>query len=189
MVKEPRPLHSRPIDPWNILRRHRPWVPYPDSLLDEVFGDFFDMVPASYYGGNHSVHGGNHIVPATKSDQNFRVQLDVSQFTPDEVKVRVLGRELIIEGSHEERRDDHGYISRSFTRRYTLPEDLDEMKVTCQMSRDAKMLKLEVPKKDAIEYTPQERVIAIEMEPPGDPTGSDAKKDEAVTVTDVKKGA
>src|SRR6185437_10835082 len=97
-----------PVDTWS----RRQWAD-PDLLLDEVFGDFYDPVPYNFYGDNL-------MVPATKPDQNFQVQLDVSQFTPDEIKVRVLGRDVIIDGKHEERRDDHGYISRSFRRRYSF---------------------------------------------------------------------
>lgn len=35
---------------------------------------------------------------------------------------------LVIEGKHEERMDEHGYIARQFTRKYFMPE------VRCNMT-------------------------------------------------------
>ncbi|CAH0391501.1 unnamed protein product [Bemisia tabaci] len=54
------------------------------------------------------------------------VNLDVQQFQPEEVSVKVVDGFLVVEAKHEERQDKHGYISRSFTRRYKLPKDINE---------------------------------------------------------------
>jgi len=78
------------------------------------------------------------------------------RYSPNEPSVRVIGRDLVIEGKHEERQDDHGFISQSFTRRHELPEDMDEDNVVGQLSEDVKLLKLEAPMKEAIQDAPQE---------------------------------
>ncbi|KAE9411833.1 hypothetical protein Angca_009432, partial [Angiostrongylus cantonensis] len=44
-------------------------------------------------------------------DRKFAVTLDVSQFHPDEVKVNLKGRDLIIEG-RQEHKDDSSYRKR-----------------------------------------------------------------------------
>jgi len=145
----------QPIDSWNLLSHRRPSMDA-EGMLDDVFGDFFDSVPNNNYGGDHAN-------PTNKSDDKFRVQLDVSQFTPDEIKFKVVDRDVVIDGKHEELKDGQEFIGRSFSRKYSLPEDVDEQQVDCQLSKDGKVLKLEAPKKDAIEYiAPQERIIAIE---------------------------
>ena len=42
---------------------------------------------------------------------------------------------ISIKGSHEERVDNHGgYVSRQFSRRYTLPADVDVKNVQCALS-------------------------------------------------------
>ena len=51
--------------------------------------------------------------------------MDVRGFKPEELEVDVQGRELTIKGDHEERQDSGSRISRTFVRKYTLPEDVN----------------------------------------------------------------
>lgn len=44
------------------------------------------------------------------------MSLDVQQFKPEELKVRVVEGVVEVEGKHEERQDEHGSISRHFVR-------------------------------------------------------------------------
>jgi crystallin alpha B len=50
--------------------------------------------------------------------------LDVQQFAPDEVTVKLVDDFLVVEAKHEERQDEHGFISRQFQRRYKLPSGI-----------------------------------------------------------------
>ncbi|KAJ8963110.1 hypothetical protein NQ318_018575 [Aromia moschata] len=51
----------------------------------------------------------------------LQVILDVQQFAPNEIVVKTNGNSIIVEGKHEEKQDEHGFISRHFVRRYVLP--------------------------------------------------------------------
>lgn len=42
----------------------------------------------------------------------FEILLDVQQFTPDEIAVKTTDKFIIVEGKHEEKQDEHGYVSR-----------------------------------------------------------------------------
>lgn len=64
----------------------------------------------------------------------FQVNLDVQQFKPNEVTVKVQDNLVIIEGKHEERQDDHGFISRQFTRKYVLPKEIDANQLASSLS-------------------------------------------------------
>nr|ACI15853.1 small heat shock protein [Trialeurodes vaporariorum]QPG43058.1 small heat shock protein [Trialeurodes vaporariorum] len=66
----------------------------------------------------------------------FKVNLDVQQFQPEEVSVKVVEGYLVVEAKHEERQDKHGYISRSFTRRYKLPQDVNQDAIVSSLSSD-----------------------------------------------------
>nr|ABE57140.1 heat shock protein Hsp19.5 [Liriomyza sativae] len=66
----------------------------------------------------------------------FEVKLDVQQFAPNEVNVKVSGRYIVVEGKHEEKQDEHGYISRQFSRRYLLPENVNSEAISSQLSSD-----------------------------------------------------
>lgn len=42
----------------------------------------------------------------------FQIILDVQQFTPDEITVKTNDKFVIVEGKHEEKQDEHGFVSR-----------------------------------------------------------------------------
>lgn len=53
--------------------------------------------------------------------ERFQVNLDVQQFGPHEISVKTVDDFIVVEGKHEERQDEHGFVSRQFVRRYQLP--------------------------------------------------------------------
>ncbi|KAJ8924287.1 hypothetical protein NQ315_007080 [Exocentrus adspersus] len=76
----------------------------------------------------------------------FQANFDVQQFKPEEISVKVTGdRTVTIEGKHEEKPDEHGYISRHFVRKYVLPEDCDAKNVQSKLSSDG-VLTVTAPK-------------------------------------------
>ncbi|KAG6443603.1 protein lethal(2)essential for life [Manduca sexta] len=72
----------------------------------------------------------------TADKDKFQVNLDVQHFTPEEITVKTVDGFVIVEGKHEEKQDEHGYISRQFTRRYALPENCDPDTVESRLSSD-----------------------------------------------------
>lgn len=42
----------------------------------------------------------------------FQIILDVQQFSPDEITVKTNDKFIIVEGKHEEKQDEHGFVSR-----------------------------------------------------------------------------
>lgn len=72
-----------------------------------------------------------------KSDKDkFQVNLDVQHFSPDEISVKIADKYVIVEGKHEERKDEHGFVSRQFKRKYFLPEDCNAETVESKLSSD-----------------------------------------------------
>ncbi|XP_066153993.1 protein lethal(2)essential for life-like [Euwallacea fornicatus] len=77
----------------------------------------------------------------------FQANVDIQQFKPEEITVRLEGdNTVIVEGKHEEKQDEHGFISRHFVRRYVLPDDVDAQKVQSRLSSDG-VLSISAPKK------------------------------------------
>lgn len=64
----------------------------------------------------------------------------MQHFKPNEINVKVADREVIIEGKHEERQDNHGFISRQFKRRYFLPTDCSADSVVSSLSSDGVLI-------------------------------------------------
>ena len=52
----------------------------------------------------------------------YEIKLNVSDFAPDDLRVKVSGGELVIEADQSETADQHGTTARQFTRRFVIPE-------------------------------------------------------------------
>lgn len=76
----------------------------------------------------------------------FQVILDVQQFSPEEITVKATNNGIVIEGNHEEKQDEHGFISRQFTRRYILPSGYDVQDLVSTLSSDG-VLTITAPKR------------------------------------------
>uniref|UniRef100_A0A3B5AUY5 SHSP domain-containing protein n=1 Tax=Stegastes partitus TaxID=144197 RepID=A0A3B5AUY5_9TELE len=74
----------------------------------------------------------------------WRVSMDVAHFSPSEISLSVRDGFLEVEGRHEERPDEHGFIARCFTRKYRLPVEVDVTKITSMLSVDG-ILTVEAP--------------------------------------------
>lgn len=98
----------------------------------------------------------------------FQVILDVQQFAPNEITVKTSGNSIIVEGKHEEKQDEHGFISRHFVRRYLLPQDHNINDVVSSLSSDG-ILTVTAPKK-TIQQTTGERVVPITQTGPAKAT-------------------
>ncbi|KAG6441921.1 protein lethal(2)essential for life [Manduca sexta] len=89
----------------------------------------------------------------------FQVNLDVQHFAPEEISVKTADGYLIVEAKHDERQDEHGFISRSFTRKYALPEGIQADLVTSKLSSDG-VLSIMAPLK-APPKASNERIVPI----------------------------
>lgn len=170
-------------DWWEDLRRpHRPsnqdfgLVISPEDFLLNTR----QLQPKSfppYYQPCYSLRqcpaGGTSTVHA--DEEKFQVVLDVQQFQPEEIDVKVVENCVVVTAKHEEKRDEHGWVSRQFVRKYMIPEQCDLDQVASKLSTDG-LLTITAPRKDRKERV-NERVIKIEHT--GKPAVQDkpAKKD------------
>ena len=107
----------------------------------------------------HNNDRGTSTIQADKD--KFQVMLDVQQFEPNEIDVEVVDNFVIVTAKHEEKRDEHGWISREFVRKYLIPEQCDIDLVTLYLSADG-VLSINVPRKEQ-KIVENERVIKIEQ--------------------------
>ncbi|KAG8232747.1 hypothetical protein J437_LFUL012992, partial [Ladona fulva] len=151
-------------DPWFEFQK----IP---SIFDQDFGramrlsdlvkPMFDRLRSMYFRpwrqllSSHDDDGSDFLV----DEDGFKVVLDVEQFSPSEITVKVAGNTVVVEGKHEERRDEHGYVSRHFIRRYTVPSGVHMDAVTSALSSDG-VLTVSAPKVQALKEG-KVRVIPI----------------------------
>ncbi|XP_073334532.1 heat shock protein beta-1-like [Pagrus major] len=74
----------------------------------------------------------------------WKINLDVNHFSPEEITITTKDGYLQISGNHEERQDEHGSVSRCFTRKYKLPQGVDLQHISSSLSGDG-VLSIEAP--------------------------------------------
>lgn len=167
------PQMLRPTSDWWDL-----WD-FPPRIFDQHFGlgltdeDLLPLTSSPFYPRaplvrrqlsrqTSSPNAARGISEVSNQANQFAVSLDVSQFAPNEITVKAVENNcVVIEGKHEERPDEHGYISRHFQRRYMLPKGIEADKIVSSLSPDG-ILTVSVPKVAPIEEgKPKEKVIPI----------------------------
>ncbi|XP_055678874.1 heat shock protein 23 [Lutzomyia longipalpis] len=121
----------------------------------------------------------------TAGKDGFQVCLDVQQFAPNEITVKAVENSIVVEGKHEEREDQHGYITRHFVRRYMLPKEYDIEQVVSTLSSDGVLTVRAPPVANALEQ--KERVIQIQQTGPAHLSVKDNTKDEAKDDKEAKQ--
>lgn len=106
----------------------------------------------------------SELVPQVGKD-GFQVCMDVSQFTPNELTVKTMDRSVVVEGKHEEREDEHGFIQRHFIRKYSLPKGYDPKDVVSTISSDG-VLTVKAPPPPSKVKNNNERIVQIQQTGP-----------------------
>lgn len=115
--------------------------------------------PAPYWQLDDCSTGGSE-ARMTKAD-GFQMTMDVSEFKADEIEVKTVAHSVIVEGNHEEREDDHGFVSRHFVRRFEVPVVCDIRDVVSTLSSDG-ILVVRAPLKPLPGGT-EERLIEVQQ--------------------------
>ena len=139
------------LDPWRYFHQ-RPsqqsaMVPRMSQLLRDV-----DRLKRT------SLNDG--IVPRNDA---FEVALDVHGFDPKELQVSVNDNFLTMSGRHEEKSPDgSSFVSRSFTRKYHLPQNVNQEALKSALTNDGKTLRVEAPLVKPNQ--PEAKAIPIEVQ-------------------------
>jgi len=91
----------------------------------------------------------SELIRTKEDDSKMEVSLDTAQYRPDELKITVDKGVVCVEGRHEEKAEDGSkMVSRSFSRKYTLPKDAKAEEVVSNLSSDG-VLVITAPKNAA----------------------------------------
>lgn len=102
--------------------------------------------PRSFYNQHHTGHRWqqsldhlhDNVSRSSIGKDGYQASFDVHQFAPNEITVETADDDniVIIKAHHDERLDDHGFISRQFTRRFSIPDGFKIGDVVPQLSSD-----------------------------------------------------
>ncbi|XP_021076911.1 alpha-crystallin A chain isoform X2 [Mus pahari] len=136
-----------------------------DSGISELMTHMWFVMRQPHAGNPKSSPVKASYMAKVRSDRDkFVIFLDVKHFSPEDLTVKVLEDFVEIHGKHNERQDDHGYISREFHRRYRLPSNVDQSALSCSLSADG-MLTFSGPKvQSGLDAGHSERAIPVSRE-------------------------
>jgi len=152
-------------------------LPTPRSLLNQYYTGY-QTCPRLLSELRGTVDSG---AKTTIGKDGFQVCLDVQQFAPNEISVKTVDNSIVVEAKHEERQDEHGYVSRQFARRYTLPQGFNIKDVVTQLSSDGILTIKAPPEPKALE---KENVRVLQIQQTG-PARLNTANQEAVKSKDA----
>ncbi|XP_026067422.1 heat shock protein, alpha-crystallin-related, b15 [Carassius auratus] len=134
---------------------------WPGSMRIPLFSSFCTEAPPKSCTGSEGCNS-ESLCEQTKGPQNWKICLDVSPFSSEEITIKTQEGYLEITGNHVERQEHHRWISRTFTRKYMLPAELDLKQISSMLSSDG-ILSVEAPSPGSNISLPGETVIPIHI--------------------------
>lgn len=159
-----RPYYQR--HPVRVARNHYnawPMVPSFDHALNElqsVMDNVNEAIGQYQNSMMRDVKTGGMKTTRTE-DGNLQIALDVSQFKPEEINVKLCDDNLVIEAKTESSENDN-YHKAEFKRWVKLPNDVKHDAIKSTLTADKKLL-VEVPLNKPIEQS-RSRAIPIEVQ-------------------------
>ncbi|XP_028156401.1 alpha-crystallin A chain-like [Ostrinia furnacalis] len=101
-----------------------PWFSFP--LFGNLFAPLWRLFP-------HFSEIGPRIVA---DDNKFQVIVNVKDYKKDDLKVKVKGDFIFVQGSHEAKQDDRDVYASQFFHTYTLPVNSSGSDVTAELTSD-----------------------------------------------------
>nr|AKS40076.1 small heat shock protein 19.6 [Grapholita molesta] len=114
-------------DPFAVFTRD-PFFRDPIKFIKEVTAPYQHAIDGVYSDAEVKVDG-----------KKVEVQLDVQNFTPDQIQVKTVGNEIMVEGKREVKRED-GWTRSHFERRFLLPEGFPPERVECHFDKGKLLL-------------------------------------------------
>ncbi len=144
------------MNPFSLMRRMT-------EEMDRAFGDVAgDVTPAAW----------SPAIEITERDNNYVVRAELPGLKPEEVQVEITGDALVIQGEHEESREeeDRGKVHRSeirygqFYRRIPLPEEANADQAQARFENGVLQVTIPVPRQQS-----QRRQIPVQTTGSGSP--------------------
>lgn len=115
-----------------------PWLGFP--IFGNLFAPLWKLFPSFADIGPRII----------ADDDKFQVVVNVKDYKKDDLKVKVKGDFIFIQGSHEAKQDDRDIFASQFFHTYTMPANSSSSDVTAELSNDGYLI-VTAPVNDAAE--------------------------------------
>lgn len=147
-----------------------PWFSFP--LFGNLFAPLWRLLPSF-----------GEIGPKIVADENkFQVIVNVKDYKKEDLKVKVKGDFVFVQGSHEAKHAEHDIFASQFFHTYALPANCTGADVTAEISSDGYLI-VSAP----LSSTPVERAQDVDRDVPIVDSGRPYKQDTTTTTANVDK--
>lgn len=139
----------------NIFRR----ISEAEREMEAMRGQMFRLLPQDPVDIQRTmIEPRGRAIVEEKGETKLKLEFDVQEFKPEEVKVKVLGSNILqVVAEHEEVTEDGGYERKTFVRQYKMPEGVDAAHIRPTLTKDG-VLTVEAA---APSLQPSEKMIPI----------------------------
>ncbi|XP_018022484.1 uncharacterized protein LOC108678543 [Hyalella azteca] len=106
-------------------------------------------------------------VSCTEEDDKFKMVIDVKDFKPEDINVKVVDDKIVVEGKIE-KKEGTSVSTQQFVRRFLLPSNVDFARISSALSKDG-VLKINAPKlansRPAITTTTRTTLSSVPLSP------------------------
>ncbi|XP_063549217.1 heat shock protein Hsp-12.2-like [Cydia strobilella] len=113
--------------------------PFVVFTRDPFFRDPIKFIKEATAPLQHGIEGAYSDAEVKVDGKKVEVHLDVQNFTPDQIQVKTVGNEIMVEGKKEVKRED-GWTRSHFERRFLLPEGFPPERVECHLDKGKLLL-------------------------------------------------
>ncbi|XP_072417197.1 heat shock protein 30C-like [Chiloscyllium punctatum] len=127
---------------WEQVEEARKGINFINRVLEDLTAECFGEIPRTR-DNNSDANGEGKKQSEDKDGDGFSVSLNVQHFSPEDLRVKVFGRKVLVTGKHEKKCDGgsgcYSYKYEEFRREFQLPEDVDAEALRCCLSQDGRL--------------------------------------------------
>merc|ERR1712168_888252 len=134
-----------------------------DSSRPSIFdrdrsGSLFDRDERSLFAANSEQNG---ISRVQYDDDSYKILVNVENYKPEELVIKIVDNTVIVEAKHEEKTPEgRSYSTQSFNQSFTLPRGVNPESVTSALSKGG-VLTISAPLPKALKSSNSERLVPI----------------------------
>merc|ERR1711983_643192 len=134
------------------------------ALSNSRHGSIFDNRPSSSLSRDRSAslfEEENGVSKVVYEDDLYKILINVDKYQPEELMIKTVDNNVIVEAKHEEKTSDgRSFSTQSFNQSFTLPRGVNPESVTSALSKSG-ILTISAPLPKALKSNDRERMIPI----------------------------
>lgn len=154
-------VHDFPVmhHGWNFFDEMRATMANAEAEMNAMRGQMYRLMPQDLTDVlKTDIEPRGRAIVEEKGETKLKLEFDVHEFNPQDIKVKVLGNNILQVMADHEEKTDTGFHRRTFVRQYSLPQGVDTTHVRPFLTKDG-VLTIEA---SAPQLKPDQKMVPID---------------------------